>query len=250
MLNILSEKPLTLTERFQLYFSVELALTPEQKKEVYRIRYRVYCDEFRFERADRFPNKQEYDDYDEHALHCLITHKSTGLSAGCVRLVPALGGIIETPLPFEKFCPESLDREFINNLNLDRNTVCEVSRLAVDGAFRRRSGEAWTRYGKVENVRCSPHEQRTFALIAVAGFLAATALTDLTGRTNVFAMMEPFLPRLLKRSGILFQRAGRDINYHGTRAPYFIRTQSALENLCPELMELYETIHRQIEKSY
>ena len=54
-------------------------------------------------------------------------------------------------------------------------------------------------------------------MIAVSAFLAATAITEKTGYTNVFAMMEPFLPRLMSRSGINFGRAGADIEYHGTR---------------------------------
>ena len=172
------------------------------------------------------------------------------MPAGCVRLVPADGEAEDAPLPFERYCPESLDHNFIQSLDLDRGTICEISRLAVDGAFRRRSGEALTRFGEVDAMDCSHQEQRTFSLIAVAGFLASTALTDLTHRTNVFAMMEPFLPRLLKRSGIVFQRAGRDINYHGIRAPYFIRTQSALDNMRPDLKELYLAIRGKIEESY
>ena len=119
----------------------------------------------------------------------------------------------------------------------------------MDGVFRKRSGEALTRFGDV-NLDFSKEEQRTFLLISVAAFLAATVLTDLSGKTNVFAMMEPFLPRLLKRSGILFQRVGKDIDYHGIRAPYFITTQSALDNMRPELLELYHWIHEQIEPSY
>ena len=96
----------------------------------------------------------------------------------------------------------------------------------------------------------SHHEKRTFGLIAVAGFLATMALTDLTGRTNVFAMMEPFLPRLLGRSGIIYKKVGRDIEYHGLRAPYFGRTQPTLDNMRPDLKELYDIIYEKIRKSY
>ena len=152
-------------------------------------------------------------------------------------------------LPFEKYCNKSLDIDFIKHLNLERETQCEISRLAVDGVFRKRSGEVLTRFGDV-NLEFTKEEQRTFLLIAIAAFLAATVLTELSGRTNVFAMMEPFLPRLLKRSGILFQKAGKDIDYHGIRAPYFCTTQSALDNMRPELVELYQWIYRQIEPSY
>jgi N-acyl amino acid synthase of PEP-CTERM/exosortase system len=163
-------------------------------------------------------------------------------------LVPTIGINSDSLLPFEKHCAESLDYEFIKDLHLERQTVCEISRLAVDGIFRRRTGETLTRFGDV--LSFTDQEKRTFSLIAVAGFLASTALTELSGRTNVFAMMEPFLPRLLKRSGILFQRAGNDIDYHGIRAPYFIKTQSALDNMAPDLKALYLWLKEQVEVAY
>lgn len=239
----------SLTAHFLEYFSVSQAVTPEQKNDAYRIRYRVYCDEFGYENPALFPDELERDEYDERSLHCIIRHHS-GMPAGCVRLVPTNNDASSDPLPFEKYCGDSLDTAFVRSLNLDRAKTCEISRLAVDGAFRRRSGEARTRFGEVDAMDISRQEQRTFSLIAVAGFLAATALTELSGRTEVFAMMEPFLPRLLKRSGILFERAGADIDYHGTRAPYFIRTQAALDNMRPDLRELYDRVREQIARVY
>jgi len=236
-----------MVKNFQKYFLVEHARTLEQKEKTYHIRYRVYCEEFRYESSIHFPNQKESDEYDANAQHCLIIHKQSGIPAGCVRMVPTIDSD-NNLLPFEKYCPESLDNEFIKSLNLDRNTVCEISRLAVDGAFRRRSGETLTRFGEMDALDCTMQEKRSFSLIAVAAFLAATALTDISGRTNVFAMMEPFLPRLLKRSGIVFQRAGKNINYHGIRAPYFIKTQSALDKMIPDLRELYDWIYQQIKR--
>ncbi len=207
-----SNKPLTLAENFHKYFKVCYARTPEEKYDGYHIRYRVYCEEFGYEDATAFPDQAESDEYDDKSLHCLIVHHS-GMAAGSVRLVPTQANVDSDPLPFEKHCLDSLDREYIQELNLERVEVCEISRLAVDGAFRRRTGESLTRFGEVASMDCSEAEKRTFSLIAVAAFLASTALTVLTGRTSVFAMMEPFLPRLLKRSGIVFHRAGSDIDY-------------------------------------
>jgi N-acyl amino acid synthase of PEP-CTERM/exosortase system len=239
-----------LSENFLRYFDVALAATEAQKKEVYGIRYSVYCDEFGYEPAHLFPEHEEKDAFDETSLHALVTHRASGLPAGCVRLVSPNGPGGSDLLPFETNCAESLDQAFLQSLNLDRSTICEISRLAVDGPFRRRPGERGTRFGEVEGLDCSQQERRTFSMIAVACFLAATALTEIAGQTNVFAMMEPFLPRLLKRSGINFRRAGQDIDYHGLRAPYFITTQSAVENMRPDLKELYTEIHRRITRSY
>ena len=239
----------SLAEKFLQYFQIELATSAEDKKSVFEVRYRVYCDEFRYEPGENFPDKAEYDEYDESSLHCLIRHRSSGMAAGCVRLVPATNNTDDL-LPFEKYCSESIDTAFVDNLKIERSNICEISRLAVDGAFRRRSGEAATRFGEIDAMDCSAAEKRAFSLIAIAGFLASTALTELSGRNDVFAMMEPFLPRLMKRSGIVFQPAGKTIHYHGERALYYIKTQSAIDNMAPELKELYEAIHQQIAKSY
>jgi len=239
-----------LSENFLRYFDIAFAGSDALKSEVFGIRYNVYCEEFGYEPADAFPDHEETDEFDTQALHALVTHKASGLSAGCVRLVSPTGPGGTDALPFEKNCAGSLNQEFIQGLELDRSNVCEISRLAVDGVFRRRAGERVTRYGEVEGLDCSQQERRTFSMIAIACFLASTALTDIAGRTSVFAMMEPFLPRLLKRSGIVFQRAGEDIDYHGMRAPYFITTQSAVDNMRPDLKELYTEIHSRILQDY
>lgn len=242
---MVNKKEPSIVDSFKHYFTVEIAENKEQKLLAYAMRYRVYCLEFNYEP----PNAEELenDEFDDRSEHCLIIHKESGRPAGCVRLVPTFNSRQKDPLPFEKHCYESLDENFINQLALNRQRICEISRLAVDGNFRRRKDEKSTRFGKQSAFDFSQQEQRTFSLIAVACFLSATVLTETTERTNVFAMMEPFLPRLMNRSGIMFQRAGQDINYHGIRAPYFITTQSALTHMHPDLRELYQWIKTSID---
>jgi len=241
------EKNIPLAEDFRDYFDVFLANTEQLRSAVYKIRYRVYCVEFEYEPINSFPNKEEFDEFDEHSRHCVIIHKSTGMPAGCVRLVPAAETLI---LPFEKYCSSSIDKEYIKKLNLDRDKVCEISRLAVDGAFRRRASEARTRFGEIDAIDCTHRERRTFSLISLAAFLSATALTELTGKKNVFAMMEPFLPRMLEKSGIFFNKAGIDIDYHGMRAPYFAKTEDAMKSMHPDLEHFYEYVFGKIESQY
>lgn len=240
----------SMAENFQRYFSVKYAATPELKHDVFRTRFSVYCREFGYEPLDHFPDEMEFDDFDDVSLHCLIQHKETGMPAGCVRLVPASTDAQPAQMPFERYCMDSLDHAFIESLHLQRDTECEISRLAVDGAFRRRQSESLDRYGNANGLKFGEEEQRVFPLIAVSAFLAATSLTLQTSRPNAFAMMEPFLPRLLARSGLLFERAGQDIDYHGIRAPYFITAQSALQNMRPELKELFDAIHENITAEF
>ena len=237
----------SIAKSFDQFFSVTLVDSGQLMEQAQRIRFSVYCEEFGYENPHEFPDGQETDGYDEQSTHALIVHKSTSTAAGCVRMVPTLKASPQTALPFEKFCCDSLDHDFVDSLDLDRATVCEISRLAVHSAFRRRGAkEHQTRFGHVEELDFSPQERRTLPIIAVSAYLAATAITDKSGHTNVFAMMEPFLPRLMSRSGINFQRAGKDIEYHGARAPYFITTQSALETMNEHLRELYQLIRDQL----
>lgn len=242
----MTARPKSFAEAFLTYFDVSYATNQAQILEAGRIRYRVYCEEFAYECADEFPDGIEQDEFDADSLHCLVTHKATGLPAGCVRLVKPPENCTSL-MPFEKHCSGTLDESFFSSHALPRNTICEISRLAVDSKFRRRSGERANRFGDSGVVDLSQHEQRTFPMIAVSCFLAATALAKITGHVNAFAMMEPFLPRLLTRSGIIFTRVGQDIDYHGLRAPYFANHQATMKTIVPELKELYDEIHRVVK---
>lgn len=245
---IKDESKQCLTEAFAHYFKLELAISEAQKKEVFRIRHRVYCEEFKYQAVDPSGNGLETDEFDSDSMHCLITHINSNTSAGCVRLVPALESVENGLLPLEKYCKQSLNQPLIDSMKLKTASVCEISRLAVDSTFRRRDGESLTRFGEINGLNVSDEERRSFSLIAIACFLAATVMTDMAHRTNVFAMMEPFLPRLMHHSGIEFQRVGKDMNYHGIRAPYFITTQSAIEHMRPDLLMLYHWIKANIMK--
>lgn len=236
----------TIAENFARYFRVDIAHDDRLLDRVQFVRFRVYCEEFGFEPLESCPGRREKDEFDDQSIHCLITHISSDRPAGCVRMVPTLTNAPASTLPFEEFCGDSLDQKLLNSMDLDRNAICEISRLAVDCDFRKRSGENETRFGSSTNIDFNDEEKRTLPFIAVSAYLAATAITAHTGRTNVFAMMEPFLPRLLNRAGIRFTRVGKEIDYHGKRAPYFITTQSALDGMSRELKDLYNVIEHEL----
>jgi len=240
----------SLAEDFRRFFKVSLATTFEQKQAVYGLRYRVYCEELEYEPATSFPDKLECDEFDERSLHCLVIHRRSGLAAGCVRLVRTRDDQSHAPLPIEKHCAHSLDPATVGFMKHNRGTICEISRLAVDGRFRRRFGEDRSQLGELDALDMCHQELRTFSLVATASFMAATALTELTGCHHIFAMMEVFLPKVLARSGLHFERAGKEIDYHGWRAPYFITTQSAIEHMRPELKEFYLSIYENLAGSY
>ena len=79
-------------------------------------------------------------------------------------------------------------------------------------------------------------------MIAVATILSGLAMSELLGRPHCFAMMEPFLPRLLSRSGLVVHRAGTEVEYHGQRSPYFFETAENVQAMAPELKDFYLAI--------
>ncbi len=237
----------SLTEAFLNYFKVDLVTTASQIDEVAQLRYRVYCEEFGYERPQDFPDRRERDNFDAHSMHCLVTHRRSGHTAGCVRLVCATD---ELALPLETHCLESLYLDHLESMTLNRDQVCEVSRAAVDSRFRKRSGEDHTRLGEFDAMDCSHQERRSFSLVGIALFLSTFAMANLSGRDQLFAMMESNLPRLLRRAGIVAQQAGEEMDYHGRRAPYFITTDLALANMRDDLHVLYEALYERLGCHY
>lgn len=231
-----------LLDAFMQYFSVEIADSESKQQEAYRIRYRVYCQEFKFESPTLFPDGLERDEYDSIARHCLIRHRKSGLAAGCIRLVPGS----HTLLPVEKHCMSRLDLPAVAAYLDNRAMLCELSRLAVDTTFRLRDSEGISRVGDVLSLDFSAQETRSFSLVAAALILAGVALTARDNRQHIFAVMEPFLPRLMDKIGIRFQKVGKDMDYHGLRAPYFITTQQMLTGMLPEYHQLYQWVRNSI----
>lgn len=234
---------------FRRYFNVRQAVTEADRNETFRVRYRVYCEEFGYEPADRFPDKMEHDAIDPISTHCLITHVASRRPAGCVRICPASVDGVPAQLPFDQCCKSSLDPAAMETYvgGVPRDRICEASRFAVDGAFRRRSGESLTRFGEIASLDLSDTERRTFPLISVALVLTAAAMADLIGRPYSFSVMEPFLPRLLRRSGMVFHRMGKDLDHHGIRAVYFTDARDFVHQMDDELRQFYTAIHRELE---
>lgn len=242
----MASKDSSLLDDFQEYFELLLVESQEQLESVYRIRYRVYCEEFGYEPADAFPDGLEFDEFDATSSHCLVVHKSTRMPAGCARLVCVDE---DSLMPMEKFCGAAIDQKVMRSFDGRRNTICEFSRLGVDGAFRRRAGEKMSRFGEISALDCSQREKRTFSLIAVSTILAAFAMSDLIGRPHCFAMMEPFLPRLLLRSGIVVHRTGTEVEYHGTRAPYYFETGETVGGMADDMQDFFNAIRESFSRS-
>src|SRR5512134_3593348 len=74
---------------FNEYFEVINADSPELLRDVFHLRYQVYCIEQRapgFE-ASKYPDEMESDEYDAHSSHILLRHRPSGEFVGTARLI-------------------------------------------------------------------------------------------------------------------------------------------------------------------
>ena len=240
----------TLAEHFHDYFSICNADTTDLKKEVFKLRYDVYCAELGYEKD--CPIGCEKDKFDEYSKHVLITHKPSGdypaCYAGCVRLVTPPIDNRNALLPFEAKCSQSFDPLRVAFLRGGESVkVGEVSRLAVPSIFRRRKSDAKTPDG-INPAQLSQkivEEMRYFPLIAVALYFAATSIVRYQNLKYAVVMMETSLARLLKHSGINFIQLGEAMEYHGQRALFYIEP-TFIDGLKPELKELYQSVDQQL----
>lgn len=214
------------------------------KKQVFKIRHNVYCEELKFEPTRE--DKQELDEFDIHSFHCLIQHRSSGRFAGTVRIVYSRNQ--QELLPLEQYCLDSIDHPTLTPQNFPRHSICEISRLAVPSEFRRRQADKFdgAATGAINETTYSETELRCFPFIAVGLYLSAANIVINRGIEHAFVMMEPRLARSLKFVGIEFQQIGPVVNYHGKRAPYYISPEILKQRLSPGFKALFKSVEKEL----
>ncbi|MDQ7735491.1 PEP-CTERM/exosortase system-associated acyltransferase [Halomonas sp. SpR1] len=236
--------PEVLIERFIKEFKFKICIDEHEKELVYRLRHDIYCEELQYEKASDPIKKLEFDIYDQNSIHCLIEHRRTGLVAGCVRVV------VPTPsspyplnqLPLQSYGGQSLTHTELHPDRLDPESFYEISRLAVNRLFRTKPKEdimSATSIAKRNTPFFSTEERKLFPLLATSLFITGYVLGRQLGKNQVFAMMEPSLPRLLALTGFHFTKVGETIDFHGRRSAYYINKQQAENGLKLTLLPLY-----------
>lgn len=196
-------------------FLFRVATSEELIRGTQQLRYRVYVDECGFESPDAHPDRLEQDPYDPFAI-ALAAVDRHGLVVGTTRLVL---NSAERGLPvfhalksFEAFRSGS-------------TRVAEVSRLAVDPAFRAKPaslpiGSTGCRFEASSADGFASRDRRAQSMITT-GLIQLLLLTSIRlGLTQWVMITEKKLWVMLKRMGITFRAIGEEVEYHGKRTPY------------------------------
>lgn len=238
---------LNLGAGFEKYFSAHAATDDELRHAAYRIRHDVYCDELAYEphRADGM----EHDEFDARSLHCLLRSVANDEFVGCVRIVLVDPQDRSSRLPFETLCDATLDRRIVDPSALPRNTIAEVSRLAVVSRYRRRSGERQTPVALSERDFGTPDRPR-FPYLAVGLYLAMLAQARRQGIETLFMLTEHKLARQLMRLGVHLRQIGPPVEHRGLRYPSVMSVREVIDGLGYFVRPMFAVIASEIDASY
>ena len=237
-------------------FIVDKVLDDNGLKEIYRLRYKVYVEEWGFERPENHPDGIEIDEFDKNSVHFATKNENESI-IGTVRL------ILNSPIgfPIEKRCKLNINKD-----ELPRNHLAEISRLAISKQYRRR-GEDKFIYGPEEERReiidtgdtkqyqrraedkyhpGELYERRRGPDLVLSLYKAIYHESKRRNITHWYAVMTKGLYILLKRFGIDFEPIGQPVDYHGIRTPYLGDIKKIEHEVSIKNPELYEEFTRGI----
>jgi len=233
----------SLAKAFEQYFEIVPAFSDALKDDVYRIRHQVYCEELAYE--PQRPDRRESDEYDAHSLHVLIRSVKTGEFVGCTRIIRAQPQDSYYPLPFENICAAALDRSIVDPAKLRRDTIAEVSRLAVIAGFRKRKNDG-KRLVSISDQDFGTATQPRFPYIPVSLYLATVELARLNGIDTLFVLTDERLASHFRKLGVDIQTIGAPVEHRGKRIPSMINAGGIIKNLGVIFRPLYRTIAAQV----
>ena len=204
----------------------------DQMRELFALRYQVYCVERGFLAQENYPNGEESDAHDAAAVH-FAAFDPDGKVIGSVRLVRHTPG---TGFPFQSYCRETSP----GACGLPVEDAVEISRLVVSKTLLRRCDDRDSDFIDATGSRRLPpmgieRRSRSRCEWIVLGLYKAMYQHCLeAGINHWYAAMERSLVRLLKRYGVDFLPIGPAADYFGQVIPHWV-SLSSLQNSVPKL---------------
>jgi len=232
---------------YKQYFEVVPAYSDAMKDIVYRIRHQVYCEDLAFE--PQRPDQREWDAYDAHSLHLLIRSVQTGEFVGCTRIVRVRPTDPDQPLPFETTCAATLDRSIIDPSRLPRNSIAEVSRLAVVSRYRKRKDDDKKTPLPLSDSDFGTPAQPRFPYIPIGLYLGTVELARLNDIQTLFVLTERRLASHFKKLGVNIQTIGGPVEHRGERIPSMLNINDIVKDMRMLLRPLYQVIATEVAQT-
>ncbi|RJQ14909.1 MAG: GNAT family N-acetyltransferase [Nitrospiraceae bacterium] len=251
--------------------SITASLVTDEKDltGIYRLRYKVYCLEWGFEKPDNNDSGILTDVFDKHAVHFALKNSSQKVIAA-VRLILDS----EDGFPLERYCELN-----INNGDLPRDGLAEISRLVIHRDYRRRAEDKYVfgpdeerrsigsfdfqyqssnnrysarrfedRYGgtrhNAQRHNASNYERRQRHELVIGLYKAVYQESRRRQLTHWYAVMTKGIALLIEKLGLKFDVIGDPVDYHGIRTPYLGKISETERVMSETVPDLYEEFSR------
>ncbi len=122
--------------------TVNIATDEKELKEIFKLRYRVYCQEWGFDKQMNHSSEIVNDSFDEKAIHFVARDESRAMVGAIMLILDSSEGY-----PIEKHCELTINKD-----ELPRDRLAEIARLVIHRDYRRRSEDKYI-YGHDEERR-------------------------------------------------------------------------------------------------
>lgn len=202
-------------------------------KEIYKLRYEVYCLERHYLEASEFDNDQETDEYDDCSIHFAAYTLNKDI-VGTVRLVQPHD---HQQYPFESHCTP-----FPEFAHPAREAAAEISRLVVKKTHRRRRGDSmegisqdFREKGSTKAIQprstVRSDKRGNSPLLLLGMYREMYRYSRQNGIRYWYAAMERSLARSLEKMGFRFVPIGPQVDYYGPVTPHMADLDELLERL-------------------
>jgi len=202
-------------------------------KEIYKLRYEVYCLERHYLEASDFKEELETDEYDDCSIHFAAYTLNQDI-IGTVRLVQ--------PHPDQDYPWESHCTTFPQFTCPPRETAAEVSRLVVKKTHRRRRGDSmegisqdFMEKGSTKSIQPKSTVRRdkrgNSPLLLLGMYREMYRHSRQNGIRYWYAAMERSLARSLEKMGFKFVPIGPQVDYYGPVTPHMVDLNDLNERL-------------------
>ncbi|PIE60906.1 MAG: long-chain N-acyl amino acid synthase [Desulfobacterales bacterium] len=191
-------------------------------KEIFRLRFQVFVEEFGFENETDHPGGLETDEYENEAIHCVCLNEEKAV-VGTIRLILDS----DKGFPIERVVS---DFSFFKKIP-DRKKIAEISRLTIRKDHRKRKENKKYRlesYNKKSKVACDPVTERFLKNsgakrnpIILGLYQIIYQESKRQGITEWYMITEKRIYNELNTYGFHFHQIGEPVQYHGKRIPFF-----------------------------
>lgn len=227
----------------QTEFIFRLVESQEHIRQVYRLRYQVYCNECGFITKEEYPEEMERDKYDSYALH-FVAEDPQGI-IGTARLV------LDNPhgFPFEERCSDNLNFDVTT---VDRRQLAEISRLIISKNYRRRRDDGLYYSPDYVDIKVEEPKERLNRIRPMAFGIYREMYQECKRRgiTHWFAIMEKSLWLLLRMHNFVFNPIGEEIDFYGAVRPYMCKIEEGERVLSQKSPRLWKYFLDGLEPHY